>query len=557
MAAPSPVPSLLKSIVLLVLALLILYFAGRFVIGLFGAGNEVQRAAAMMHVENRGTVNVSLEGGLMQRAEDSLKLYPGDRVTTGSNGHALLSFFEGTGIRLDEQSDLTIEESSRGTSQSTIELELTKGALWIRTPKANTYSGSVIRTIITPSFSLDLPSDTEAVIEEKALIVFSADGQGVKMTADGADDAVYIGEGQKITLPAEVTGDILSHRTSIDPMTLQRPFVEDTRAMDVSDEPGSPKHSTDADTPEELLVVTNPADKTLVTGSTVKVEGTIGLRVDRVRVNGYQASIDKAQKKFSQELSLREGETETTILVEALDARGLVLAKVSRTVKRGSQKVEGPAIVAPAKGGETYRTQKTEIEINGTAPAAAAGIMVNDYKLQLFRPGDKNWSYLASTTLNNYKQGTNVYDVYVIDANGNRSDPVRLTILLEAGSVGVVGTSSSAAGSASSVVTETQLPNNAPLKPGTIAVTGPTPGATHTATGSEFVLQGSTPSDTQTVWVNGYRLQLYTPGKTTWNYIAKTEYQTLKPGTNVYRIVARNEKGEIIDAFEYTATYKP
>jgi hypothetical protein len=106
-------------------------------------------------------------------------------------------------------------------------------------------------------------------------------------------------------------------------------------------------------------------------------------------------------------------------------------------------------------------------------------------------------------------------------------------------------------------VDETSLPQNDPLRPGTLAVTAPMPGAQYTATGSEFLLEGTTIKETASVWVNGYKLQLYTPGKLTWNYIAKTDYGTLKRGTNVYRIVSRNAEQQILDVFQYTVTYNP
>ncbi len=552
MAAPSVFPSILRSLILLGVALLLLYFVGKWVLWIFGVGGDIQRNSVMMSVENRSTVSVSLEGGLMQRAEGSIKLYEDDRVTTGGNGHALLTFFDGTTARLDVQSDVTIGDSTRGSEESSLALNVAAGSLWIRTPDVDTYSGAIIREIVTPRFSISLPSDAEVVIDQNALIVFSADGAGVGVTMNGADEASYIGEGQQLQLPdGDITQDISRFRSAIEPLAVQRSFIEESRGIVIAP---SGSGTTVAVSDEEVLSITAPADRTNVTTSTVKVEGTVSPRVERVRVSGYDATINRDMKTFSQELSVKEGE-DTKITIEALDARGITLAREIRTVRRGTQEIKPPAITSPAKTGETYRTQRAEFEIVGTAPAGAAGIMVNEYKLQLFRSGDTNWSYLASTALNNLKQGTNVFDVYTLDVAGNKSQPARITILLEAGSEGVVGTS----GSTTSQVTfdETTLPNNAPLLPGTIAVTGPTAGASHTATGSEFLLEGTAPKSTTNVWVNGYRLQLYKPGSGYWNYIAKAEYNTLKPGKNVYKIVARNEKNEIIDTFEYTATYNP
>jgi len=558
MAAPSVLPSVIRSLVLLALVACLLYFIAQWVLWLFGGGGNTQRSAVMLAVEDRGTVNVSLEGGLMQRAEESLKLYAGDRVATGGNGNAMLTFFDGSAMRIDVQSDIAIEQSARGEETSELELVLTKGALWVRTPDISTFSGAVTRIIDTPRYALTIPSDTEAVIEEDMLLVFSADGAGIAMLIDGQEEPIYIGEGQQIELPeGDIAGDPLQYRSAIEPLAVQRDFIEESRGITVASTPSTGTGTTAEDA---MLTVGAPADRTTVTTATIRIEGTVAKRVERVRVNGNDATINRADGSFSQELSLREGQ-DTTITIDALDARGIVLAKVTRTVRRGAEGIATPVINSPAKAGETYRTSKTEFAISGTVPAGTAGVMVNEYKLQLFRTGSTTWSYLASTALNNLKAGTNVYDVYALDAQGQKSTPARITILLEAGSEGIVtGASSAAAGGSTSsvaVIDETTLPKNDPLQPGTLSVTGPTAGAAHTATGSEFLLAGLTPSTTATVWVNGYRLQLYKPGNTYWNYIAKTDFGTLKPGTNTYVVTARNEKNEILDTFTYTVTYNP
>ena len=337
---------------------------------------------------------------------------------------------------------------------------------------------------------------------------------------------------------------------------MQRAFVEESRTLG-RQQIGTDAAGTAPVTTQDILTVTAPVDNATITTPTVKVEGAIGARVDKVRVNSYLATVDATKGTFSQELSLRDGE-EMTIRIEALDKDGIALEQQSRTVRRGTQTVEPPVITSPAQGGQTWRTQQTEVEIKGTPPAKAAGIMVNDYRLQLFRAGDTTWSYLASTALQNLHPGQNVFDIYALDANGNKSNPVRLTVLLEEGTPGLIGGSiSSTANSSTPSVSETDLPTNAPLKPGIITVTAPTAGTQHTATGSEFLLEGTTSPETASVWVNGYKLQLYRPGYTLWNYIAKVDYGTLKRGTNVYHIIARNAEQQILDAFDYTVTYNP
>jgi hypothetical protein len=339
----------------------------------------------------------------------------------------------------------------------------------------------------------------------------------------------------------------------MDPLAVRRAFIEQSRAMG-GGVTGSGSAATADPVGLDLITVETPADNQTVTGSTVRVHGNVGARVERVRVNGYPATINRQQATYTQELAMPATDT-FTIRVEALDRTGVAVEQQERTVRpRAAVAAATPSITAPGKNGETVRTPAQEIEIRGTAPAGTAAIYVNDYKLQLFRAGDADWSYLASVRLSNLKQGENVFNVFAEDAAGGRSAPATLTIV-----VGEAGPTTPAAGTSSTssapVVSESTLPTNAPLKPGTITVTSPTPGASATHTGTGFLLEGTTVAETASVWVNGYQLKLYTPGRTFWNYWATAAYGTLKPGTNQYRIVTRNKENQILDVFTYTVEY--
>lgn len=552
MAEPSRGQSPLKGIIFLFVVLFLIYLVGKWLLGLVGFGRDEKNAVVLLSSEN-GTVNVSLDGGLMQRALDEMKVQTGDRVSTGNDGSATLTFADGTLVRLDEQTEVTIAESVQGSEQSRFDVELTKGNLWVKTPSIETMSGTLARTVSLPTLTYSFPTDAEALVRQDVILVFSGEGEGVTVTAEGRKEPFFIGEGQQWTVPSggTVSGDPLRFRSAIDPLVAQSPFVLDSRQGD-SGATGS--GSTLGASDSEIISVTAPAENQTVTTATVKVQGTIGEKVDRVRVNSYLASVDTVNRTFSQELAVADGET-MAIRVEALDEKSVILQTITRTVKKGVISVTSPAITLPAKTGEMYRTSKTEITLQGTAPVGTQGIMVNDYRLQLFQPGNTTWSYLASTQLQNLKQGENIFDVYALDAAGNKSAPARVTIVVGQGGEGVVtggGNTSSVA-----VIDESTLPKNAPLTPGVIAVTGPTPGASHTSTGSELLIEGTTSKETTNVWVNGYRLQLFKSGGGYWNYIANAAIGTLKRGSNVYKITARNSKDEILDTFEYTVIFNP
>lgn len=501
-------------------------------------------------------MNVGLEGGLMQRADSTLKLYATDKLSSSASGHATLSFFDGSWIRTDNNTDLTIDKSETGKTDAAMGVTLTKGALWIDTPSANTYSGSIIRTIVTPSFTLSIPSNTQAAVDASTLLVFSADGNGVGVTLKGSKEEQFIGEGQQMSLPATPGTDALKYRSAIDPLAVQKPFVEESKALARTGLNAPTGSGAVVQMDPNSITVTTPLENATVSTETVTVSGKVGANIEHVRINGHDASIDRSSRSYSEELALEDAPT-TELQIEALDTNNIVLDQVTRTVKKVTPTIAAPTITSPAKNGQTYRTQDTQIEIKGTAPAGTAGMMVNDYKLQLFRTGDTTWSYLASKPLSNLNDGKNVFNVYALDSAGNPSAPATITILIEQGTVGVVSTGSTI-GSASSTpvqIDEKTLPQNTPTTPGVITVTGPAAGASFTATGSEILIEGTTSPQTASVWINGYKLQLYKPGVTKWNYIAKTDFGTLKKGTNLYKINARDANNMILDSFTYTVTY--
>jgi len=556
LAQPSVLPGVVRTIILVVILAVALFFTGRWILSLFGSGSALARTPVVLIAEGRGPVNVSLEGGAVQRAEDSLKLYDGDRVTTGNGGHALLLFFDGSRVRLDAGSDVTIDRSERGSETSTVALTLTRGSVFVQTPTPAVFSGTVLRTIRTTGFSLALPTRSEAVVNETGLLVFSANGLGIGVSIEGRSDSVTIGEGQQWQLPAQVapSADLYSFRSPLPADAAQKQFVIDSRAqkqaLPTSTETGSGPAT-------ELLAVTEPENNVLVKGTTVRVAGLAGKGVMTVRINGYIAAVNPLDHSFQQELTLQDAAT-TDIHVEALDDKQVVLTDARLTVRRDVTLPDAPVIVSPAQSGQTYRTQALQLEISGTAKPDVAGIIVNDYRLQLFKQGSVTWSYLASTQLKNLVAGKNVFTVVAIDAAGNRSPAATLTILLEDGPTGVVATeggTTSAAGAASSAVNPATLPDNAPLSPGSLSVTGPTAGTLHTATGSEIVIVGATSSQTASIWVNDYRLQLYKAGKTTWNYIASVAFANMKKGRNVYVITARDAEEKILDRVEYIVNY--
>ncbi len=85
-----------------------------------------------------------------------------------------------------------------------------------------------------------------------------------------------------------------------------------------------------------------------------------------------------------------------------------------------SKKIKEPEYITSPNGGKDWKTTGSKVTITGTAPSKTKSIVVNDYELKKFIPGNKGWSYVASLEFKNFKKGKNEYKIYAIDYTGNK-----------------------------------------------------------------------------------------------------------------------------------------
>ena len=546
-----------RAIIGLVALLIVWYLASR-VFALFDHAIG-KRAASVLSIRSGvESAQVSLQGGEWQRAESNLRLYPGDAIAARGDADIVITLFDGSNVRLEKGSEVMIERSDSygDKAESSAELSVRTGRVWINTPTVLSYSGAITRTVVMPTYTATVPAHTNALLSASKVVVLRAAGIGLKISLTipkNQPAELYVGEGQYLDLNEEArqaieTGtDPYDFREALTSTLLQDEFLSSSVALFNTKFQGEKEKLLPGALPTEEtedLVLTSPENHATVTSKTVTVSGRVSSRVALVLVNGQNVPVKDL--KFSVDVSLSTEQT-TTIRIEAQDLQGVSLAQIEQTLVNAYKvSVEPVRIKSPVGSGETLTTTLGEIEITGEAPQGTAGIMINDYRLQLFKPGTRTWSYLASTALHNLVPGTNIYTVYALDADGNRSPGRGITIILN--ETGASGTGTAV---------QPPIKQNNPLTPGVLAVDTPTAGLSAETSLREVVLAGRTSEDTYSISINGYTLSLYLPGKTTWNYIASVDLQTMKRGKNIYRIVARNKNGEILDLLEYIITFKP
>ena len=564
--------SVLKPVMTLVIVAVLIFLLGSWILRLFGVGNATVQMGTILRVEPGSVVSVSIGGSDSVNGIDGQKIYHGDYIETTASQYAHLEFFDGSIVRLNENTTVILTRSERGQKESSISLRLTSGSLWTETGDRETYSGSIVRTIDTPSLRLTLPAETESVIGPRSIVVYESQGIGVTLTPRDVRVPIVIGEGQRFTLPGSVTEDtdLYAYRSALDPLAISAPFVDQSRQIaggesvtDTPPESAQPEATVSEDTTRtsETLLVSAPDNDATVDGASVDVEGQIGPSVAMVRVNGYNATVDEQKGTFAIAMTLPDRD-DVLITITALDEEGITLAETKRRITRTRVPPGVPEVLEPVKTSETYETDEERVVISGTAPKGAVGIIVNEYRLQLYDPAKGEWSYIASTKINNYRPGENVYSVKAINRAGVESEPATITIVLGGDSEETGETEGREGGDTSTGTPDTSedttpILNNDPLTPGTLSVILPEAGSSYEASESSFVIEGNAPRGTHTMWVNGYKLSLYQAGNNRWRYIADTKRNTLSRGLNEYEIVARNDAGKVLDKMVYTVTFRP
>ncbi len=90
---------------------------------------------------------------------------------------------------------------------------------------------------------------------------------------------------------------------------------------------------------------------------------------------------------------------------------------------------KGPDLAFTGIDGDKMETNVGYHVIRGTAPRATSKVMVNDYTLKKYLPGQTSWSYITSESLGTLQEGKNKYVVKAIDAEGNtiQSETLKIT----------------------------------------------------------------------------------------------------------------------------------
>lgn len=443
-----------------------------------------------------GSAKAMTSGGSEWRSIPSnINLYAGERVRTQSDGRLSLDFFDGSQARLDRSSQLGFDELSEDGATSKVGVTLYEGNLWVDTQESPGFTEFAVKTDQfvanasgTAVFSITAPETLHVL--NGVVSVDVVDGEEVLKT-------LTVGVGQQLVLTSSVVEDVKEGFDQSLVFALDDSFKTSNWYRWNVKEDGELVDEQESDTDEE-------ADE-----------------LD---------STDLEDASPADEVEVEEEETEEAE-EEEIDENDKTPPAV-------------PQFSDPGLNDDVITLEDTVQVLTGTVSKDTHAVIVNDYRLSRYTPGDTTFTYTANIDFNNLEAGENKYEAYALDKAGNESEIGIITLILpedlveeeEEEEASEADTSSD-----ESTSTSTSEPT------GGVSFDSPNGGADLATSETSFVLEGTVPSNTAKVLVNDYQLQAYEAGDTSFKYNAKASLGTLEIGeVNLYKVEAYDEDDELI-----------
>lgn len=483
--------------------------------------DETKRNQAFVYIE-RGDVEFQPWGeDVWHDAYNQALIWEGDHIRTGKDSYAVLEFYDGSRVRINEETEFLVEKIEVEKKAIAVEIRLIAGEIWVNEQKTDE---NLKFRVFTPHLDIASLGTRYSVSVVDTEFVRVTEGEVKAMVYDNFTDdpelldSVSIGIGQQISVS---TTDIEALQA--------RKFVN-------------------------LLESTD--DYWRVTEWYLW-----NIREDETPTLYTKESVPK-KAEDQRDSVLNPESAESTDISDGVD--------VSVVVDVPTPKV---TITNPATS--PYELKETRIYLKGTVSSDVTKVIVTEfyddpkgtpYQLSKFVPGSGVWNYAAGLDFGNLKPGKNRFVVQAYNGEGLVSDPVEMFIVtpIDEEEEPLVKDDIVDQPVVEEVPLEVTKPVDEPSsvieEPATssksIMKTQPNITSYDEAeetsenhfftTADRVVINGSTggASDVAKVIVNGWPLSLYEQGSTQWTYYAKSSIGTLKTGENVYNVYTENTKGE-------------
>lgn len=373
--------------------------------------SEKVRAAYLHIIEGSGQMKAWGTDSFFNLSGDAV-IMQGDQIRSSADAKIIVEFFNGSLMRMDGNTDVSFDAIDDGNTPK-IELRLYDGNVWfnlldkgsggtdLRVKADNLLAISGAASVFELENGEDQLVRVFGVFENEGLSVdiFSEDGDAVVETEN-------IGVGQQIIFTAEVLKRYFAH---------QSPTVLAAVDDDFKQTPWYLWNVKEDDQPTRFEKTVGPAGTSFVR---VEPQIIVGEEVEAgaTDANGNVVAPDSANDSAG-EVS-KDEKTPGTDKKETVASTNAGIGKPTITSVAGGTKLD-------AQG--KYQVTSRVTTLTG-AVSGVEKMVVNGYTLQKFKPGDTSWTYFANADFDLMKAGDNVYEIYGLDASGNKTESLVIKV---------------------------------------------------------------------------------------------------------------------------------
>jgi hypothetical protein len=330
-------------------------------------------------------------------SSDALVLQ-GDEFKTSADSKIIAEFFDGTVMRIAGGSDMVLSVIDDDENSSAISLLLVSGKVWVNKVYSQTAGNTVLEI---RGDSVVAKSDKQSIFDfenenDEALRVVAGDAIGIDVLNEAGDkvvDSEIVGVGQEIIFTPDVMQSYWGFRSPSVLSALSDAFKTGEFYLWNIGEDKNP---------------TKFIKSTTGDGQFERVEPEVIVPVE-LTVDTDGDGVFDAPAPVSDVVNPDATKTDT-VKVETPVAPKIVGAALTVVSVGGGQPDD--------KG--VYQVTANPAVIVGN-PNGAVAIVVNGLQLKKFKAGDKTWSYFANIDYGYMKEGDNVYEIYGLDKDGNKT----------------------------------------------------------------------------------------------------------------------------------------
>ncbi len=361
---------------------------------------------AYMHVVD-GSVQMKAWGtdSYFDLTVDALVM-EGDEIRSSANAKVIIEFFDGTIMRMDGNTHVVFKSIEDDDGDPTIMVDLLEGNVWFNKVYKSTEDNDLQINldnivVISNEASVFAVADDFGAQSARVLGVFDDKGLLIEVLNEDVEKVIEeesLGVGQEIVFTDKILEKYWAYQSPTVISALSDEFkISDWYTWNLAED----------ETPTEFQKYVSSENVGLQ-----QVEPEVVVEPEEGLIPADSVVIVDEESTESEE----SPEEEVVEEEESIDLGPLGTPAVT-TVSGGTQIDEGGF----------YNVTGNPAVITGSI-SGAAKLIVNSYTLTKFNPGDTSWTYYANADYDLMQEGENIYEVYAVDAEGNKSEIITVKV---------------------------------------------------------------------------------------------------------------------------------